>query len=151
VLSLATPETAWSDAIRKLPNDPRAVGRWFPYLNRGSYYADHDRFELAIRDFETSATLGDLGIGAFNAGSMLAATNKPTQALTMFDAAEKQGYNLYNLWFQRGLVLASQGQQARRTRSSRRRSAPSRRRTRGGSSCCSWGAPRSSSAAARTP
>jgi len=44
VVSLATPETAWTDAIKKLPEDPRAVGRWFPYLTRGSYYADHDRF-----------------------------------------------------------------------------------------------------------
>ena len=44
VLSLSTPETAWTDAIVKLSSDPRAVGRWFPYLNRGSYYADHDQF-----------------------------------------------------------------------------------------------------------
>ena len=112
VVSLSTPETAWSDAIRKLSKDPRAVGRWFPYLNRGSYYADRDQYELAIRDFETSAKLGDLGIGTFNTGAMLAATNKPQQALQMFDAAERQGYNLYNLWFQRGLVLASLGKPA---------------------------------------
>jgi tetratricopeptide (TPR) repeat protein len=109
VVSLATPETAWTDAIMKLPEDPRAVGRWFPYLNRGSYYADRDRFELAIRDFETSAKLGDLGMGAFNAGSMLNATGKPRQALAMFDMAERQGYNLYALPFQRGLALAALG------------------------------------------
>jgi len=109
VVSLATPETAWTDAIKKLPEDPRAVGRWFPYLNRGSYYADHDRFELAIRDFEISATLGDLGIGSFNVGSMLNATGKPQQALQMFAAAEKQGYDLYNMPFQRGLAYAKLG------------------------------------------
>jgi tetratricopeptide (TPR) repeat protein len=109
VLSLSTPETAWTDAIRKLSKDPRAVGRWFPYLNRGSYYAERDQYALAIRDFETSAQLGDLGIGAYNAGAMFAATNKPQQALQMFDAAEKQGYNVYNLWFQRGMVLAGLG------------------------------------------
>ena len=109
VLSLSNAETAWSDAIRKLPNDPRSVGRWFPSLNRGAYYADHDPFELAIHDFETSAQLGDLGMGAFNAGSMLVATGKPRPALTMFDLAQRQGYNLYSLPFQRGLAYAATG------------------------------------------
>jgi tetratricopeptide (TPR) repeat protein len=109
VFSLSTPETAWTDAIKKLSNDPRAVGRWFPYLNRGSYYAEHDQYELAIRDFETSAALGDLGMGAFNAGSMLNATGKPKPALQMFDVAEKQGYDLYSLPFQRGLAFAAAG------------------------------------------
>jgi Tfp pilus assembly protein PilF len=112
VLSLATPETAWSDAIAKLPKDPRAVGRWFPYLNRGSYYAERDQFELAIRDFETSSTLGDMGMGAFNAGSLLQASGKPQQALSMFDSAQKQGYTLYSLPFQRGLALAALGRPA---------------------------------------
>ncbi|HUQ27011.1 MAG TPA: tetratricopeptide repeat protein [Usitatibacter sp.] len=109
VLSLSTPETAWTDAIQKLPRDPRAVGRWFPYLNRGSYYADRDQFELAIRDFEASSTLGDMGMGAFNTGSMLNALGKPQQALAAFERAEKQGYDLYNLPFQRGIALAALG------------------------------------------
>ena len=109
VLSFSSPETVWADAIRKLPNDPRAVGRWFPYLNRGSYYADHDQFELAIRDFEAASTLGDMGMGSFNAGSMLAAQGKPRQALAMFDRAQKQGYNLYSLPFQRGQAFAVLG------------------------------------------
>jgi protein O-mannosyl-transferase len=112
VVSLATPETAWSDAIGKLPNDPRAVGRWFPYLNRGSYYVDNDRLELAMRDFESSAALGDMGMGSFNAGSLLNAKGRPQQALAMFDVAEKQGYILYSLPFQRGLALAALGRTA---------------------------------------
>jgi tetratricopeptide (TPR) repeat protein len=109
VLSLATPETAWSDAIRKLSKDPRAVGRWFPYLNRGSYYVDHDQLELAMRDFEQSATLGDMGLGSFNLGSILVARGKPQQALAQFDEAQKQGYDLYSLPFQRGLAYAALG------------------------------------------
>ena len=112
VMSLSTAETAWTDAIAKLSRDPRAVGRWFPYLNRGSYYAEHDQFQLAIRDFETSATLGDLGMGAFNTGSMLNATGMPQQALQQFAAAEKQGYDLYTLPFQRGLAYATLGKTA---------------------------------------
>jgi Tfp pilus assembly protein PilF len=109
VLSLESAETVWTDAIRKLPNDPRSVGRWFPYLNRGSEYADHNDFALALRDFETSQALGDGGMGAFNIGSITAAQGKPREALAAFDRAEKEGYNLYNLRFQRGLVLLKLG------------------------------------------
>lgn len=106
VWSLSTVETAWTDAIRKLPNDPRSVGRWFPYLNRGSFYVDQNQFKLAVRDFETSSTLGDAGMGALNMGSVLSAEGKHGEALKAFDEAERQGYKLYNLPFQRGQSLA---------------------------------------------
>jgi tetratricopeptide (TPR) repeat protein len=109
VLSLATPETAWSDAIAKLPKDARAVGRWFPYLNRGAYYVDHDRFDLAMRDFEQSSALGDTGIGAFNLGSLMTAKGRPQQALALFDQAQKEGYDLHDLPFQRGVAYAALG------------------------------------------
>ena len=109
VFSLATEEKAWTDAIRKLPDDPRSVGRWFPYLNRGSAYVEQDQLGLAIKDFEASAALGDLGMGAMNLGSVLAARGKHKEALAAFDEAERQGYNVYNLPFQRGLTLAALG------------------------------------------
>jgi len=109
VLSLATAESAWTDAIGKLPDDPRAVGRWFPYLNRGGAYVDQGLFNLALRDFEASAALGDQGMGLFNAGSVLSAQGKQKEALAAFDRAEKEGYNLYNLPFQRGLALMALG------------------------------------------
>jgi tetratricopeptide (TPR) repeat protein len=109
VLSLDTPESAWSDAIVKLPNDPRAVGRWFPYLNRGSAYVDREQFALAVADFENSSALGDMGMGAFNLGAVLASEGKHPQALAQFDRAEKQGYDLFNLPFQRGLSLLATG------------------------------------------
>jgi tetratricopeptide (TPR) repeat protein len=105
VLSMETPEAAWTDAIAKLPRDPRAVGRWFPYLNRGSAYVERNQFDLAMNDFAASAQLGDLGMGTFNTGSLLAASGKHAQALEAFDSAEKQGYNLYNLPFQRAQSL----------------------------------------------
>jgi Tfp pilus assembly protein PilF len=105
VLSMETPEAAWTDAIAKLPRDPRAVGRWFPYLNRGSAYVERDQFDLAMNDFAASARLGDMGMGTFNMGSLYAAAGKHTQALEAFDRAEEQGYNLYNLPFQRGQSL----------------------------------------------
>jgi tetratricopeptide (TPR) repeat protein len=109
VLSLQDPETAWTDAIAKLSSDPRAVGRWVPYLNRGSAYVDSDNFSLALLDFESSAALGDLGMGSFNAGALLSARGRQQEALKAFDRAEKEGYSLYNLPFQRGLALLALG------------------------------------------
>lgn len=109
VRSMATPESAWSDAIRKLSDDPRAVGRWFPYLNRGSAYVEQNLFNLALRDFEASAALGDQGMGMFNAGSILSAQGRHGDALAAFERAHKAGYNLYNLPFQRGLALFGLG------------------------------------------
>ena len=105
VVSMSTAERAWTDAIAKLPQDERAVGRWFPYLNRGTEYVESNQFALAMRDFETSSKLGDLGMGAFNRGSLLAAQGKPREALAAFDEAERQGYDLYNLAFQRALAF----------------------------------------------
>ena len=109
VFSMESPERVWTDAIEKLPNDPRAVGRWFPYLNRGSDYVERDRFDLALRDFERSSALGDMGMGTVNIGTLLAANGRSEEALKAFDAAEREGYNGYNLWLQRGLALASLG------------------------------------------
>lgn len=109
VLSMATPVRVWSDAIQKLPRDPRSVGRWFPYLNRGAAYVDRDEFEAAVRDFEISDSLGDMGLGSFNKGAVLVATGHPDKALPAFARAELQGYNLYNLPFQRGLALMALG------------------------------------------
>ena len=109
VFSLATPERAWSDAIAKLPRDPRSVGRWFPYLNRGAARVDGRQYNLAMHDFEASSKLGDMGLGMFNRGSLYAANGEHAAALASFEAAEKQGYSLYNLPFQRGLSLQATG------------------------------------------
>ena len=105
VWSLESPERAWSDAIAKLPGDARSVGRWFPYLNRGAGYMDRDEFGLALRDFENSEALGDSGMGAYNTGAVFATQGKHAEALKAFERAERQGYDLYNLPFQRGLSL----------------------------------------------
>jgi tetratricopeptide (TPR) repeat protein len=100
----------WSDAITKLAQDPRSVGRWFPYLNRGAAYVDANRFNLAMQDFEISSKLGDMGAGLFNRGSLYAANGEHANALASFTLAEREGYNLYNLPFQRALSLAAMGQ-----------------------------------------
>ncbi len=112
VRSMATPERAWSDAIAKLPRDPRAVGRWFPYLNRGADSLERGDLKAAMKDFEVSASLGDQGMGTFNMGAVLASAGRHQQALAAFDLARRQGYDLYNLPFQRGLSLAALGRPA---------------------------------------
>lgn len=112
VLSMETPERAWTDAIAKFPKDPRSVGRWFAYLNRGADYVERNQFDQAMRDFEASAALGDLGMGSVNLGSLLAARGRHREALAAFDRAESQGYTLYNLPFQRGLSLLAVGRPA---------------------------------------
>ena len=109
VVSMESEESIWSDAIAKLPDDPRSVGRWFPYLNRGSAFVDRNELDFAMRDFEASAALGDEGMGMVNLGSLLSAKGKQGEALAAFDRAEREGYTLYNLPFQRGLALLRSG------------------------------------------
>jgi tetratricopeptide (TPR) repeat protein len=109
VLSMDDGEKVWSDAIAKLPKDPRSVGLWFAFIQRGNAYVAKDDLKLALRDFETSARLGDMGMGAFNAGAVLVATGKPYQALGLFERAQKEGYDAYNLPLERGLAYAALG------------------------------------------
>lgn len=104
VVSLSTPERAWSDAIAKLPDDPRSVGRWFPYLNRGLIYVDENRQTEAIADFKASASLGDRGIGMHNIGVVLLQADQPRAALQALDGAERQGYDLFSLYYQRAQI-----------------------------------------------
>lgn len=109
VLSLATADRAWSDAIAKLPQDERSVGRWFPYLNRGVERVDRRQYNLAMQDFDHSSRLGDMGAGVFNRGALFAANGEHMNALISFEVAERQGYRLYNLPFQRALSLLALG------------------------------------------
>lgn len=109
VMSMATPERLWTDAIAKHPNDPRAVGRWFPYLVRGNQYLEHRQMREAYNDFKTSSTLGDGGLGAFNVAAMLSAAGRHEQALQALDDAARAGYNQPGFAVQRGIVLAALG------------------------------------------
>lgn len=109
VLSMDSAERVWSDAIAKQPNDPRAVGRWFAYLNRGNAYMDREELDLALTDFANSSALGDMGMGSYNVGAVLAAKGRHAQALAAFDQAQKQGYEIYSLPLQRGQSLAALG------------------------------------------
>jgi tetratricopeptide (TPR) repeat protein len=109
VMSMSSAERAWTDAIRKMPNDPRSVGRWFAYLNRGAARVEAGQYNLAMQDFDTSSRLGDMGAGLFNRGALYGANGEHQNALQSFAAAEQQGYALYNLPFQRGVSLLALG------------------------------------------
>lgn len=105
VLSLSSPITAWGDAIAKLSDDPRSVGRWRPYLNRGEAYMERDMYDAALKDFSAADKLGDPGqYGQFNRGVALYMLKKPALAIEAFDIAEKKGYPDPDLYYQRGLA-----------------------------------------------
>lgn len=109
ILSLATPERVWTDAIEKLPDDPRSVGRWFPYLNRAAVHLDANRLNEAHRDFKASSSLGDGGMGTYNIGAMFAMVGKYPESLAALEDAAKQGYAGFGLDYQRGVALFSMG------------------------------------------
>lgn len=108
-VSLATPEQVWSDAIAKLPNDPRAVGRWFPHVNRAEVYLDQNRMLEAFRDFQAASALGDKGIGMYNIAAMLGMVGKYRESLRALDEARRLGYEGFGLEYQRGVALYGLG------------------------------------------
>jgi Flp pilus assembly protein TadD len=109
VASMASPQSVWSDAIAKLPDDPRSVGRWFPYLNRGNLALEQGDLRGALADFQASARLGDQGMGAFNIGALLFQNRQYDNALRLLDQAEAGGFKLPSLHYQRGITLRALG------------------------------------------
>jgi tetratricopeptide (TPR) repeat protein len=109
VHSMSSPERVWSDAIAKLPDDARAVGRWFPYLNRAEDYLARDKLNDAYRDFLASSSLGDRGLGKYNIGAMLGMVGKYPESLSALDEAVAQGYDGFGVAYQRGVALHGLG------------------------------------------
>ncbi len=112
VSSFASTLTVWSDAIDKLDADApaNAVGRWRPYLNRGSYYLENDQPQLAYPDFAQADALGELqGSARFNMGVSLLLMKRPAEAVDSFNLAEKRGFRHPGLFYQRAQALAASG------------------------------------------
>lgn len=104
--------TLWSDAVAKIDADapPNAVGRWRPFLNRGTYYLENDSPQLALSDFARAEALGEsFGSARFNTGVALQITRKIPEAIAAFDVAEKQGLNAFGLYYHRGALRAQTG------------------------------------------
>jgi len=104
VLSLKNELSVWSDAVDKidLQAPPSAVGRWRPFLNRGSYYLEHTLVDLAYRDFVQAEALGEpQGSARFNMGVSLQLMQRHEEAVEALDIAEDKGFDEWNLYFHR--------------------------------------------------
>ena len=112
VMSFETELSVWSDAVDKidLQASANAVGRWRPFMNRGSYYQDHSSPDLAYDDFDRAAKLGEpYGSARFSMGMSQQVLRQYPEALKSFDAAAAMGFNEATLYFQRGEALYGMG------------------------------------------
>lgn len=105
VWSLRDEPSVWSDAAEKVERQTQAsaVGRWRPYLNRGAYYLQEERAELAYADFARANALGEpAGSASFNMGVALQLLKKHDAALVQMAHALARGFNEPQLYLQRG-------------------------------------------------
>ncbi|HVR51760.1 MAG TPA: tetratricopeptide repeat protein [Pseudorhodoferax sp.] len=105
VWSLRDEPSVWSDAVEKVERQTQAsaVGRWRPYLNRGAYYLQEERAELAYADFARANVLGEpAGSAFFNMGATLQLLKKHEAALAQMAQALARGFDEPQLYFQRG-------------------------------------------------
>ena len=112
VLSFKHLLSVWSDAAEKVNLDapPNAVGRWRPFLNRGSYYLEYMLLELAYRDLTKAIELGEpQGSAQFNLGVALQLMERPAQALDAFTIAESMGFEQSGLYYHRAEIHYAQG------------------------------------------
>lgn len=104
VLSFKHTLSVWSDAVDKIdPNAPaNAVGRWRPFLNRGSYYLENMMPEAAYPDFARADALGELqGSASFNMGVSLQLMKRYDEAIKALNIAEKRGFRDAGVYYHR--------------------------------------------------
>jgi tetratricopeptide (TPR) repeat protein len=109
IYTLSSLERVWSDAIAKQSEDPRAVGRWFAYLNRAEDFLGREKLNEAYQDFMASSRLGDRGLGQFNIGAIFGMSGRYQESLAALDEAARQGYAGFGLDYQRGVALQGLG------------------------------------------
>ncbi len=110
--SFKTPYTVWHDAARKvdLTAPAQAFGRWRPFMNRGSYYLEHENAQAALADFERAIALGEpAGSAQFSRGMALQLLGRYQEAVQAFHAAEKQGLQDPALYYQAAVSLRAMG------------------------------------------
>ena len=108
IASFRTELTVWDDAVRKFPSE-LVVGKSRAYLNRGQAYQLAGEDNRAIRDYQRSTAFGDNGEGLLNAGSVLLARGRFTEAIAAFDGAMARGQQGASLSLNRGTALLSLG------------------------------------------
>lgn len=115
-LTLRDELAAWTDAAEKtdLKAPANAVGRSRPFLNLGAYHVRQRNWDLATRNLATARSLadkGELGGSAlFNTGVILQRSNKDSQALEAFAAAQAMGFSGFALYYHRGESQVALGQ-----------------------------------------
>lgn len=113
VLSFKDTLSVWSDAVEKvdLAAADNAVGRWRPYLNRGSHYLERAIPDLAYRDFARADALGELqGTASFNMGVSLQLMGKHREALDALRLAEQRGFRDAGVYYHRAQSEQALGQ-----------------------------------------
>lgn len=103
-LSLESEAAVWSDAVAKidLQAQPNAVGRWRPYLNRGSQQLANDMPERALPDFERADSLGEPnGSARFNIGVAYQMMGRHADAVEALTTAERKGFTEGALYYHR--------------------------------------------------
>lgn len=103
-LSLESEASVWSDAASKidLQAPANAVGRWRPFLNRGSQLLARDAPERALPDFERADALGEPnGSARFNIGVALQMLGRHAEAIEALSIAERKGFNEGALYYHR--------------------------------------------------
>lgn len=108
ITSFQDARTVWTDAFQKTDlNAPEnALGRWRPALNLAREELLRNNAAVALQYAQHAVRLGEPdGLAHFNAGGALRALNRAEEAVQAFNAAEKQGYKVFTLYFQRGEML----------------------------------------------
>lgn len=111
-MSLKNEMTAWSDAVAKvdLKAPANAVGRWRPFVNRGTAHLERGTPQAAFQDFAQAAALGEqYGSARFSMGMSLQLMNRHAEALAAFSQARAQGFDEAALYFHQGESLFSLG------------------------------------------
>lgn len=104
--------TVWADAVEKIDTKAQAnaVGRWRPYLNRGSHFLDREMLEQAYADFARAEALGETqGAAPFSRGVVLQLLKRHPEALAAFDQAAALGFQEAALFYHRGESQFAQG------------------------------------------
>lgn len=116
VSSLKDAHTVWTDAIAAIDPSlpPNAVGRWRPFMNRGTYYVEHRELEHALADFDQAVAYGEpLGTAQYSRGVVLIQLQRHEEAIEAFARAEHRGFKDVALYFQRAEAAAQLGQAER--------------------------------------
>ncbi len=112
-------ETLWSDVIEKYPYEieqngtivtVKKTGVEVAYKNRGNYYRENGRMDLAFKDYEVlyAARVSDPLIYS-NMGNMFAIENKFDRSLECYGLALERDNKSFDVYLNRGITFGKMG------------------------------------------